>query len=421
MKKRYLLPWYLSGALTARTGDEMSGPALLLAAYALTGSAAEASALLAAATVAAAAGGPVLGALLDRAERPGRLLAAALAAHAAGLLAVLLALDRLPFPVTLLIAVLTGLPGPALSAGWTARLPTPTPRAAALDAMTFHAASLAGPALAALAARLLGAPAAVAGAAALMWVAAGVALRLPGRGGVATVARGGVGGAGGRRVGGSLGVRLVAGTRYVLAHRTLAAVTLGSVVSCAGQGVLTACVPLLGERVLGSAAAGALLLSLSAASALVANAVHARWASALDPVRVMCGGALLQAGGALLAALAMATVTAAATVTATSAVTATAAGGRPAAAGVVALVVAAAVLSGVGEGPQLAALFAVRHRESPERLRGQIFATGASAKITGFALGAAAGGLLGSWSPAGALTVAAGLQLVAARVTLGRR
>ncbi|MFC9290369.1 MFS transporter, partial [Streptomyces sp. NPDC057052] len=170
MKKRYPLRCHLTGALLARTGDEMSGPALLLVAFARTGSAAEASALLAAVTVAAAAGGPVLGALLDRAEHPGRLLAAALALHALGLTAVVLCLGRAPFPVTLLVAVLTGLPGPALSGGWTALLPTATgpERAAALDAMTFSAASLTGPALASLTARLLGAPVAVAASAALM-------------------------------------------------------------------------------------------------------------------------------------------------------------------------------------------------------------------------------------------------------------
>ncbi|NEC22859.1 MFS transporter, partial [Streptomyces parvus] len=54
---------YLVGALLARTGDEVAGPALLLAAFTLTGSATGASSLLAAVTVSAAIGGPALGAL----------------------------------------------------------------------------------------------------------------------------------------------------------------------------------------------------------------------------------------------------------------------------------------------------------------------------------------------------------------------
>ncbi|NEB11953.1 MFS transporter, partial [Streptomyces coelicoflavus] len=75
MPKGYSVRSYLAGATAARAGDEMSGPALLLAGLAVTGSATGASSLLAGITVAAAVGGPVLGALLDRAVRPGRLLA----------------------------------------------------------------------------------------------------------------------------------------------------------------------------------------------------------------------------------------------------------------------------------------------------------------------------------------------------------
>ncbi|MGW0212733.1 hypothetical protein ACWDZ8_46245, partial [Streptomyces sp. NPDC003233] len=75
MTRRYVLTRYFAGATMARVGDEMSGPALMLAGYAVAGSASEAAALLASITAAAAAGGPVLGAVLDRQRRPGRLLA----------------------------------------------------------------------------------------------------------------------------------------------------------------------------------------------------------------------------------------------------------------------------------------------------------------------------------------------------------
>ncbi|MFF3095424.1 MFS transporter [Streptomyces cyaneofuscatus] len=234
---------YLAGALVARTGDDMAGPALLLAALARTGSATGASSLLAAVTVSAAVGGPVLGALLDRAARPGRLLAGALLLYAAGLAVILGGLGRVPFAVTLLVAVVAGLLGPALSGGWTAQLPRAVPgerlpRANALDAMTFGVAGLAGPALA---------------------------------------------------------------------------------------------------------------------------------------------GGVAEASGASTA-----------------------------------VVVAAVMAVGVAEGPQLTALFAVRHREAPDRLRSQVFTTGASLKITGFAMGAAAAGPLAGWSLPGALLVAAGTAALAA-------
>lgn len=370
---------YFAGAVAARTGDEMSGPALMLAGFALAGSATDAASLLAAVTVAAAVGGPVLGAFLDRAPRPGRLLAGALVLYAAGLGTILAGLGRLPFAVTLCIAVATGLLGPALSGGWTAQLPRVVasgrlPRATALDAMTFSAASLAGPALAGGVAELLGAPTAVVVSAALVGLALPGAWLLPAvpdriRQDRAT----------------SVAGDLAAGIRVVVGRPPLARATLTSVVTCAAQGMLTACVPLLGERALGGAGRGALLLSCAAVSALVANAVLARFSPSVSPDTLLWAGALVLAGALALAAW-----------------------GRPT------VLVLAFLVAGAGEGPQLSALFAVRHREAPEHLRGQIFTTGASLKITAFALGAAAAGPVAAWSLPGALWLAAGVAALGA-------
>ncbi len=156
---------------------------------------------------------------------------------------------------------------------------------------------------------------------------------------------------------------LLAGVRIIVARPALARATLASTVSCVAQGMLTACVPLLGERVLGGAGRGAALLSCAAVSALLATAVLARFPRALAPGTIIWAGALVQA-----AALA------------------SAATGSPL------VLVVAFLATGCAEGPQLAALFTVRHREAPERLRGQVFTTGASVKITGFAVGAATAG-----------------------------
>jgi MFS family permease len=84
VKSRYKLWPYLGGAAASRSGDEMSGPALLLLGFAVTGRPSTGSALLAALTVAAAVGGPLFGALLDRSPRPDRVLALTLAAYAVG-------------------------------------------------------------------------------------------------------------------------------------------------------------------------------------------------------------------------------------------------------------------------------------------------------------------------------------------------
>ncbi|MBD2830097.1 MFS transporter [Streptomyces globisporus] len=186
MRTRYSLRRYLVGAVVARAGDEMAGPALMLAGFAVAGSSVEASSLLAGITLSAAVGGPLLGALLDRAARPGRLLAVALVLYAAGLGAILAGLGRLPFAVTVLIAAVTGLAGPALSGGWTAQLPGVVPGdrlpgANALDAMTFSAAALTSPALAGGVAEVAGAPWAVVASVMLVALALPAAWTLPAR------------------------------------------------------------------------------------------------------------------------------------------------------------------------------------------------------------------------------------------------
>ncbi|MFJ4688760.1 MFS transporter [Streptomyces sp. NPDC088789] len=378
MRSRYPLGGYLVGAVTARTGDEMSGPALLLAGFAVTGSSSEAALLLAGLTVAAAVGGPVLGALLDRAVHPGRLLTLALVLYGGGLLAVLAGLGRLPIETVVLLAVATGLLGPALSGGWTAQLPRVAPgaaldRANALDAMTFGLAALAGPALAGLAAEALGASTALVVSVVVIAVALPAAWRLPAR--AAAV----------RRDRSSLAGELRAGTLCVVKVPGLARATLTSVLCCAAQGMLVACLPLLGERVLGGAGQGALLLACAALSALAANAVLARVPRVMAPDTFLWAGALVQCAALALAAT-----------------------GRP-----VPLVVAA-LLVGLGEGPQLTALFAVRHRDAPERLRGQIFTTGASLKLTAYALGAAVAGAIVGRSLPGTLLLASGVALLGA-------
>ncbi|MFD9073247.1 MFS transporter, partial [Streptomyces lasiicapitis] len=184
MLKRYRMASYLIGATAARTGDEMSGPALLLVGLSVTGSPSAASALLSGITVSAAVGGPVFGAMLDRAARPGRLLAGALAAYCLALLVILLSLGRLPLPFVLATAVCGGLLGPALAGGWTSQVPRVAapeglPRANALDALTYNFASLAGPALAGAVAMVSGASASVVVSLALIALALPTAWTLP--------------------------------------------------------------------------------------------------------------------------------------------------------------------------------------------------------------------------------------------------
>jgi MFS family permease len=372
----------MGGAAAARAGDEMSGPALLLLGFAVTGRPGTGSALLASVTVAGAAGGPAFGALLDRSRRPDLVLAASLAGYALGIVAIQAVAGRLPMPTLAAIALTAGLFSPAVAGGWTAQLPRlasgrELSRGFALDALTYNTASLAGPALAALIAAGLGARWAVLAAASLVGLAVPAAWSLcrypvPARGAVPPPHQ-----------------QVAAGFAAIVNRRPLLRATAASAVSYAGIGMLIVCCPVLGAHRLGGAARGALLISAMAAASLIANAMLARRPWRGEPDKGVLASTLVL--GASMAAAA-------------------AAPGW--------LVLPAVALGGVGEGPQLTALFAVRHREAPEHMRGQIFTTGASLKIAGLAAGAALAGPLASRSVAACLLAAAMTELCAAAAYL---
>lgn len=401
------LAGYLAGATVARTADEMSAPAMLLLGLAVTGSAQTASVLYAGLTVSSAAGGPVLGALLDRSARPGRLLTGTLAGYAAGLAVLALSLGQLPVAAVVAVAVLAGFLAPSLTGGWTSRLPdvvTPERLTSgySLDAGTYSAAALAGPAMAGLIAALAGAGWAMAAVTGLLLLAVPAAWRLPARETrpspaieatrAAEVARdtepaGDEGAGPPSRAGAGPGERsqteagraaedagaattlrgdLRAGFAAIARTRPLLRITVCSVVAYLGVGMLIVACPLLGAGYLGGADRGALLLSVLAAASLATNAALARWPARLAP-DILFALATALAGCAYLG-LALA----------------------PGAG----WVIAAVAVAGVADGPQLAAIFAVRHRETPPRLRGQVFTTAASLKITAGAAGAAVAGSL---------------------------
>jgi MFS family permease len=377
----------------------MSGPAVLLLGFAVTGTSAAGSVLLACLTLAAATGGLLLGTLLDRSRRPERLLAATLAGYSLGIAALAAAVGRLPLPAVVPIALVTGLFGPAVAGGWTSQLPRivtgpELPRASALDALTYDAGALAGPALAALIAASLGTRIAVCTAAALVGVTVPVALTVFGTPGIAA-----------RPAAAASGVQyaaerdtplrqLAAGLAAIVRRRALLRATATSAVSYVGIGMLLVCCPLLGQARLGGEAHGALLIAADAAAGLSANALLARrsWRRPAD-IRVFASTLFLGVGVAAIAI-------------------------TPGW-----LTMIPAVLIGAGGGPQLTALFEVRHREAPAGMRGQIFTTAASLKIGGFAVGAALGGLLAGWSVTGCLLIAAAIEVAAAAVYLvhGRR
>jgi MFS family permease len=395
---RYSFHRYLAGATAARTGDEMSGPALLLLGLATTGSPALGSALLAGLTVSSGVGGPVLGAVLDRSRAPGRLLGVALALYAGGVAVVAALVGSVPAAIVVGLAVVAGCAGPALTGGWTAQLPRiVAPEAVArgfsLDAATYGAASLAGPALAGALAAALGAGWAVAVAVALLVAAVPAALGMPrgaGRPREAAAPRGSAApdepaAPEATAAPRPLRAELALGARAIVERRALLAATVATMLSSAGFAGFVVASPLVGERLAGSAAAGTALLSVLAVGSLLGSVALARhpWPGRPE--------SLLVASTALLG-IAFAIV---------------------AFAHVFALAVAAALLAGVAEGPQIASVFQIRHREAPEALRAQLFTTAASVKMSAFALGAAGAGALATHSVTTCLLAAAGAQALA--------
>src|SRR5690242_11338362 len=405
---------YLAGATAARAGDEMSGPALLLLGFAVTGRPAAGSGLLASLMIAGAAGGPVFGALLDRSRRPDRVLAWALGGYALGITVVQAVLGRLPAPAVVPVALAAGLFSPAVAGGWTAQLPRVVTgreldRGSALDALTYTAASLAGPALAAAVAAGLGARPAVLTAAAL------VALAIPAARSLSRYRPGPHPPAGlhqarspqaspqpaGRRL--ALHRQVAEGFAVIATRRPLLRATVTSAVSYAGIGMLLVCCPVLGAERLGAAARGALLISAMAVASLAANALLAHRAGRDGTNRdgTSRDGTSRDGTGRADALVLGSTLVMGASMAA-----AAAAPGW--------LTLAAVALAGAGEGPQLTALFAIRHRETPARMRGQVYTTAASLKIAGLAAGAALGGPLAGHSVTTCLLVAAGIELLAA-------
>ncbi|TDE18747.1 hypothetical protein E1295_48195 [Nonomuraea mesophila] len=190
-------------------------------------------------------------------------------------------------------------------------------------------------------------------------------------------------------------------------------------ISCAGLAMLVVAAPVLGVRLTGESGHGALLLAVMAACGLAANALLAtrtparterraraghvparagnRARAGRDAARwwdrVLAGGTAVLGVGMVLAALSETFWVA----------------------------VVAAAVAGAGEGPQLTALFSVRHREAPARLRSQVFTTAASLKITSYAFGSALAGPLAAYTPGAALLAGAALQAVAVAVLFPRR
>jgi MFS family permease len=382
---RYTLVHYLCGALPARLGDEMTGQAILLFGIA-AGSAKLGSSLLAALTFSAAVGGPLLGAILDRARHPGRVLAVALGIYAVGITCIAWLVGHASFWLSLSMALAAGFLMPSISGGWSSRLKSfiadeQMVRASAIDATTFNIVGLAGPALAGLIAGWLGAQWAVAVLVFLLLAALPMAWSLPKHTSRAEERNA------------KFIHDVVAGFKVIIANRALLRITLLSVVSYLGIGMLWVVCPLVGLKQFGNAGFGGIMMSVLSVSALIATVAYAKWPTKCSPDTIALATTLILAVAMLFLAFASNIVT----------------------------ILLAMLIAGLADGPQLAAVFAVRHREAPERYRSQVFTTGASLKITAAAVGVVLAGSLASSSLRWTILVAGVVQVLAAVVFIVTR
>lgn len=381
-ERRYTLTHYLFGALPARLGDEMTGQSILLLGIA-AGSAKLGSSLLAGLTFSAAVGGPLLGVMLDRSRRPGRVLALSLGVYAVGIACIAWLIGHASFWLSLSVALAAGFLMPSISGGWSSRLKSfiadeQMTKASAIDATTFNIAGLAGPALAGLSAGWFGAYWAVGLLVFLLLTALPMAWSLPNHANRP------------ERHNAKFVQDVVAGFRVIVVNRVLLTITLLSVISYLGVGMLWVICPLVGLKHFGNAGFGGVMMSVLSIGALAATAIYAKWPAKYSPDTIAFATTLVLALAMLVLALA----------------------------GNVATVLFAMFIVGLADGPQLAAVFAVRHREAPERCRSQVFTTGASLKITAAAVGAALAGNLAVNSLQRTIIVAGIVQILAAAIFL---
>jgi predicted MFS family arabinose efflux permease len=372
---------YLITATTARAAIESAGPAVLVVAIVVLGSASDGAFIAASFTAAAAVGGPVIGALLDRTATPRRGFAIALLVTAVGLAAIGVALGRLPFWVVLGLAAVTGLGYPAVTGAWTAQLSSLVPpnllsRAYAADAGTYSVAAIVGPPLA-TSLIALGTAAPIALPVVMLIVATAALQRVPLRK-IAPIRQH------------SLLSDLRHGFATIAKRAALRRTTLISVIAFGGEAALFVTAPLLAKNLTGSLAFTGVILGARAVGGILMAAILIRH-PIRNPDRVLIGGFLLV--GIIIITMGLFTT--------------------------LPVIIVGAGLTGTLHAAALAAMFHVRNRESDDRVRAQVFTTSASLRMSAFAAATAGFGTLLFLGPSVVLLLGGAVILIAVVIGIG--
>ena len=390
MSERLPASYYLAATL-ARVGDEMVAFTLVLLVLERTDSPALAGATGAAYALPAIITGPLLGTWLDRTPYRRTALGLNQAVLGAVMLAMLAVVGHTAHWVTPALAALAGTTLPLVSGGFTSMLPSLVPqpllaRANSLEAASFGAATITGPAAAATIAAAVSVEAAAAVIAVTATLSILAIMRLPALPAAIDAAD--------RE---PFLDSVVAGLAHLARTPRLRASTVTTTLLMGVMGVLLITLPLHMES-LGAprSAAGYLWTALEIGSVATALLLG-RWQTRWRPEYVVMVSVALYG-------LAITT--------------------WPLASSLAVLLVLAAA-TGLLEGPMLPAMFSARQQYSPVELQGRVSTTAASLRVGAAALGQATGGLLVPIVGTHAALLAVGVALLAASAlgylsTLGR-
>ena len=378
---------YFTATAIARVPAAMWGVAVALLVLQRTGSLSLAGVTVAAGSLPAAVSGPWLGAWLDVARSRRALMALDLLTGLAALVGLLLLAGHGPQWTLPLAGLAYGVTSPLSTGAFRSVLPELVgpelwARANTMEATSVNLAYIVGPAVA-------GAIAGAAGPAAAVDVQMGlfaVTLALILTSTVFELR------AAERPVG--LKRTVVGGLKALWTIVPLRAVSAASLFSVMGWGALNVGFPAYAVLVgAGAHASGYLWAAISLGSVISAFA-FARFAARLSTIALMAGSSVAMACSAALWPLA----------------------------GNLAVALALVTLTGVLEGPALAAFFTVRQRYTPPALRGQVFSTISSFTLAGMAIGSGlAGPVHAAFGTAVTLLGFSALQLAAAVCLLSAR
>jgi MFS family permease len=225
---------FVSAATLARVSDEMFAVGVVLLVLDRTGSAALAGLAVAAITLPSLITGPLLGAWLDLTGRRRRLMVADQLIIAGMLVALIVAVGHTPDWLVPLIVLIAGLSYPLSFGGFTSLIPQIVPDellapANALEASSFNAALVAGPALAGALAAAFGPATSLLAEAILALVALVLIVRIPSLDRPPAIERHG------RTV---LSVA-ASGIRQIMAVPELRGITVAAALATSGLGLLT--------------------------------------------------------------------------------------------------------------------------------------------------------------------------------------